>query len=141
MAYVIGAFVGLGVVLLAYLIGFDRDRAFYPAVLIVIASYYILFAAMGGPTSAIWIEAAATSLFAALAIVGFRKNLWFVVIGLLAHGTFDFIHPALIDNSGVPSWWPPFCLSADLLIGVGLAMYLAGFRRPLGEKSNRLSSS
>ena len=28
--------------------GFDRDRAFYPTVMIVIASYYVLFAAMSG---------------------------------------------------------------------------------------------
>jgi hypothetical protein len=31
---------------LATVVGFDRERAFYPTVMIVIASYYVLFAAM-----------------------------------------------------------------------------------------------
>ena len=40
MPYVIGIVLSLGVALLARGVGFDRDRAFYPTVLIVIASYY-----------------------------------------------------------------------------------------------------
>jgi hypothetical protein len=32
------------VVGLAVMVGFDRERVFYPTVLIVIASYYVLFA-------------------------------------------------------------------------------------------------
>jgi hypothetical protein len=46
MAYVVGIVLSVGVALLARSVGFDRDRAFYPTVLIVIASYYVLFAAM-----------------------------------------------------------------------------------------------
>jgi hypothetical protein len=30
----------------AALVGFDRDRAFYPTLQVVIASYYVLFAVM-----------------------------------------------------------------------------------------------
>ena len=47
MEYLIG--VGLAVVVCAFatLVGFDRDRVFYPTLATVIATYYILFAVMG----------------------------------------------------------------------------------------------
>ena len=48
MPYVIGIVLSVGVALFARYVGFDRDRAFYPTVMIVIASYYVLFAAMSG---------------------------------------------------------------------------------------------
>jgi hypothetical protein len=39
MPYVIGIVLSLGVAFFAKSVGFDRDRAFYPTLLIVIASY------------------------------------------------------------------------------------------------------
>jgi multidrug transporter EmrE-like cation transporter len=45
---VIGLLLALVVSLLAWAAGFDRDRSFYPTVLCVVASYYVLFAVMGG---------------------------------------------------------------------------------------------
>jgi hypothetical protein len=47
MEYLIGVILTLAVVVFAAVVGFDRDGAFYPTVLIVIASYYALFAVMG----------------------------------------------------------------------------------------------
>jgi hypothetical protein len=38
--------------------GVDRDRALHPAVLVVIASYYVLVAVMGGSSHALVIEGA-----------------------------------------------------------------------------------
>jgi len=38
------------------LAGFDRDRAFYPTLLVVIASYYVLFTVMGGSRPALRVE-------------------------------------------------------------------------------------
>lgn len=43
---------GIGVVLLAHVLKFDRDRSFYPTVLI--ASYYVLFDMMA--EGHIWTE-------------------------------------------------------------------------------------
>ena len=39
MAYVVGIVLSLSVAVFARRVGFDRDRAFYPTVLIVIASH------------------------------------------------------------------------------------------------------
>lgn len=124
MGYLIGAALAALVGALATMIGFDRDRAFYPTVMIVIASYYVLFAISGGATSSIVIEAAVMSLFAAAAIVGFRRSLWLVVAALAAHGIFDWLHSPMIANAGVPPWWPPFCLAYDVVAAAYLAIRL-----------------
>ena len=78
MEYLIG--VGLAVLVCAFaaLVGFDRDRVFYPTVVIVNATYYILFAVMGSSIPALMVESLITCVFAALAVAGFKKNLWLI---------------------------------------------------------------
>ncbi|MDF2447441.1 MAG: hypothetical protein K0S46_2677 [Moraxellaceae bacterium] len=124
MEYLAGAGLALGVSLLATVIGFDKDRAFYPTLMIVIASYYGLFAVMGGSLEALVIESAVLLVFLAAAILGFRKNLWLVVGALFGHGIFDLVHGHLITNPGVPAWWPMFCLTYDVVAAGYLAWLL-----------------
>jgi hypothetical protein len=131
MEYLIGSAVAISVCLAASLVGFDKDRAFYPVVLIVIALYYILFAAMGASIQTLLVELAAAGTFGAVAVVGFKRNLWLIVVGLAAHGAFDLLHPLLPQNPGVPIWWPGFCLTYDLTAAVYL-MFLLKFRVKFG---------
>lgn len=121
MEYIIGAVLALAVGIFATFIGLDRDRALYPAILIVIGFLYTLFAVMGGRTEAIYLEIAAGVVFAALAVAGFRWTLWFAVAGLAAHGIFDFVHAYIIQNPGVPSFWPAFCSAYDIVAAAYLA--------------------
>jgi hypothetical protein len=79
MEYLIGVGLALVVCAFAMLAGFDRDRVFYPTLLTVIATYYILFAVMGSSTPALAIESAVAGTFLVLAVAGFKKNLWLVV--------------------------------------------------------------
>ncbi len=111
MAYLVGVFLAFTVSILATLVGLDRDRAFYPTVMIVIASYYGLFAVMGGSTRALTIESVIMAGFLVVSILGFKLNLWILVGALFAHGIFDLVHGYLISNLGVPAWWPMFCLT------------------------------
>jgi hypothetical protein len=104
----------VGVALSARYVGFDRDRAFYPTVLIVIASYYVLFAAMSESVEIVLLESAVMTVFVIAAVVGFKTSAWIVVGGLAGHGVFDVLHGNILENSGVPVWWPPFCLAYDL---------------------------
>jgi hypothetical protein len=132
MEYLIGIVLAMVVCAFALLVGFDRDRVFYPTVAIVNASYYILFAVMGSSTQALVIESVAVSTFLVLAVAGFKMNLWLVVAALIGHGVFDFFHRLLIPNPGVPIWWPGFCLSFDIFAGLFLAILLmrrSGFAR------------
>lgn len=121
MEYVVGTGLALTVGAFASIAGYDRDRSFYPTVLIVVASYYDLFAIIGERDGALGPEIAASMMFIALSVVGFRTSLWVVVAALAGHGLFDFAHGQFIDNPGVPAWWPMFCLSYD----VSAAAYLA----------------
>jgi hypothetical protein len=95
-------------------IAFDRERGFYPLILIVIATYYILFATIGLSKSAALLESLAAAVFVAIAVTGYKRNLWIVAAGLATHGLFDLLHAKLINDPGVPSFWPPFCLGYDL---------------------------
>lgn len=130
MAYLIGVVLALAVSLFAKLVGLDKDRAFYPTVLVVVASYYDLFAVMAGSTQAIGSELAATVVFLIAVVLGFKRNLWIVVGALAGHGLFDWVHPQLISNPGVPSWWPAFCMTYDLAAAVCLAWLLNHRLRP-----------
>jgi hypothetical protein len=120
----IGSILSLAVAGFAAAIGFDRERAFYPTVLIVIGSYYVLFAAMGAFRRTLIIESATASGFLLVAVLGFRRSLWLVVAALVGHGVFDFVHHFFIDNPGVPHWWPGFCLAFDVLVGAFLTVRL-----------------
>ncbi len=121
MSYVIGVALALLVAAFARWSGFGRDRSFYPTVLIVVASYYVLFAVMGGSTRALVIELIVMAPFAVSAVVGFERNLQLVAAGLAAHGVMDFFHARIVINPGVPVWWPGFCLAFDVAAGAWLA--------------------
>src|ERR1700758_2939896 len=110
MEYPIGLFLSLAVAGLATMIGLDREAAFYPTVLIVIASYYVLFAVMAASGRTLVLEIVVASGFLVFAIIGYKRNLWLVAVALVGHGVFDIVHHLLIDNPGVPHWWPGFCL-------------------------------
>jgi hypothetical protein len=118
----VGALLAVIVGLFATAVGLDRDRAFYPTVTIVVASYYALFAIMAASLHALVLESLVGAVFLALAATGFRSSLWLVVCALAGHGIFDLAHGSIIANPGVPGWWPAFCLMYD----VTAAIYLAG---------------
>jgi hypothetical protein len=123
MEYLVGLILGLVVAGFATMSGFDRDRAFYPTVLIVIASYYTLFALMGASGyPALVIEIAAGLAFSVFAVLGFKKNMWLAASAIAGHGVFDFfVHHALVTNPGMPVWWPGFCGTIDIVLGGWLA--------------------
>lgn len=121
MEFLIGVTLALAVSLGGTAAGLDKERAFYTAVALAIGTYYLLFAVMGGTTQALLQELAAYAVLATVAVLGFRKNLWLVVLALAGHGVFDLIHARLILNDGVPDYWPMFCMSYD----VAAAFYLA----------------
>jgi hypothetical protein len=133
MEYLIGVGVAVAVYVFAMVSGFDRERVFYPTVLVVVGHYYILFAAMGSSTPVLALESLAAAVFLALAVIGFKKSLWLISAALAGHGIFDLFHYLLIQNPGVPAWWPGFCMSFDVLAGGFLALLLmrrSGFASP-----------
>jgi len=114
MEYIVGVALALFVCGAALLLRMDRDRVFYPTVLIVIATYYVLFAVIDGSHAVLLFEIAVAAVFIVVAVVGFKRNLWLVAGALAAHGVLDFYHHTLVHNTGVPRGWPGFCLAFDL---------------------------
>jgi hypothetical protein len=98
--------------------------------MIVIASYYGLFAVMGGSMEALALESAVLLVFLVAAVIGFKMNLWIVAGALLSHGIFDLLHGHLIANPGVPVWWPMFCLTYDVAAAGYLAWLLQQAKAP-----------
>ena len=121
---VIGMVLALAVGCFATMTRLDRDRAFYPTVLIVVASYYVLFAAIGGTSRTVIVESAIAAVFLVAASWGFRRSSWIVVAALAAHGVFDMLHGFVIANPGVPAWWPAFCCAYDVAAAAFLAWML-----------------
>lgn len=132
MPFFIGIALALAVGVFARWVGLDRDRAFYPTVMIVIASLYSLFAIMAGSPAVLIAEFAIGAGFIALATAGFKRSLWLVVAALAAHGLFDLFHPHAFHNPGVPAWYPEFCLAYD----VAAAAFLARRLRQLESASD-----
>lgn len=116
MIIALGAVLAAALMGLAHWLGFDRDRSFFPTVLMVIAGYYVLFAFMAG--QAILFELLAALVFCAVAVVGYWRDLLWVPVGVLLHGAFDVIHPYAVVNDGVPAWWPAICLGFDVVLGL-----------------------
>ena len=124
MEYLIGSVLACLAAAFGNLVGMDRDRAFYATVLVVVATYYLLFACMAGSTAALLAELLPALLFVGLAGWGFRASSWLVVGGLALHGVFDLFHATVITNPGVPAWWPGFCMSYDVAAAACLAVLL-----------------
>jgi len=133
--YVIGIILSVSVALFARWVGFDRDRAFYPTVLMVIASYYVLFAAMSESVHTVLFESTAMTVFVIAAVAGFKFSAWIVVAALAGHGVFDAVHRKLVEDAGVPVWWPAFCLAYDLGAAGSLAWIVK--RQPRGYSSDQ----
>ena len=94
----------------------------------MIASYYVLFAAIGDSVETVLLESVAMIGFAITAVAGFKVSVWIVVGALAGHGVFDALHGEVLENSGMPVWWPAFCLAYDLGAAASLAWLVK--RRP-----------
>lgn len=124
----IGILLAVIMAFLAKVTNFDRDRSYYAVVLIVIASYYVLFACIAN--EAIVAEIFVASIFSILAIVGVFRCPLLLGIGIFMHGVFDLVHGYIISNSGVPVWWPAFCASIDVVLGLWV-IYLVKTKKGL----------
>jgi hypothetical protein len=116
-------------------LGMDRERVFYPAVLIAVASYYLAFAVIDGRREVMLSELAIAAIFVAGAVAGFRYNPWLAVVALAGHGVMDGFHHHVVHNIGVPRVWPGFCMTFDVTAAAFVA--LAMLARARGERAQK----
>jgi hypothetical protein len=118
MEYIVGTALALLFCAAAAALGMDRERAFYPAVAIAVASYYLAFAVVDGRAEVMQSEVAIAAIFIVAAVAGFKSSPWFAVVALGGHGVMDAFHHNLVQNTGVPQVWPGFCMTFDVTAAV-----------------------
>jgi hypothetical protein len=59
---------------------------------------------------------------------------------MAGHGVMDFSHAGLIADPGVPSWWPAFCGSFDIVAGAWIGWLTLSRRSPKGRQ-DRIESA
>jgi hypothetical protein len=124
MEYLVGITLALLFCAAAAGLGMDRERAFYPAVVMAVASYYVAFAVADGRAEVMRSEVAIAAVFIVAAVAGFKFNPWIAVAALAGHGVMDLFHHQLVHNEGVPQAWPGFCASFDVTAGVLVAVLM-----------------
>lgn len=140
MEYIVGITLALFFCAAAAWLGMDRERVFYPAVTIAVASYYLAFAVADGRSEVMAVEVAIAAVFIVAAVAGFKFNPWFAVVALGGHGVMDVFHHHLVHNTGVPQVWPGFCMSFDVTAGVLVACVMLVRARAQG-RSQRHSTA
>jgi hypothetical protein len=133
MEYLIGITLALFFCAAATGLGLDRERAFYPAVAIAVASYYLAFAVVDGRNEVMRSEVLIAAAFIVAAVAGFKRSPWFAVAALGGHGVMDAFHHHLVRNTGVPQVWPGFCMTFDVTAAAFVALVMLA--RARGERS------
>lgn len=129
MEYIVGITLALFFCVAAAGLGMDRERAFYPAVAIAVASYYLAFAVVDGRNEVMQSEVAIAAVFIVAAVAGFKRSPWFAVVALGGHGVMDTFHHHLVHNTGVPQVWPGFCMAFDVTAAVLVALVMVARAR------------
>ena len=136
MEYIVGITLGLLFCGAAAGLGMDRERVFYPAVLIAVASYYLAFAVVDGRNEVMLSELAIAAIFIAGAVAGFKVNPWIAVVALAGHGVMDGFHHHVVHNLGVPRVWPGFCMSFDVTAAAFVAWVMLARARGRREQQS-----
>ena len=136
MEYLVGIALALLFCAAAAGLGMDRERVFYPVVVMAVASYYLAFAVVDGRNGVMLSEVAIAAVFIVGAVAGFKLNPWIAVVALGGHGVMDAFHDHLVHNTGVPQVWPGFCMTFDVTAAALVALVmLARARGRRAQKS------
>lgn len=120
----------LGLLLAGIAIAMVKDVKLPPRTyaigMFVLPMIYILFALLGGDMAAMGVEFLYGLPFFLIAFIcakrGFKGSGLLVVALWALHAAYDVYHPVLVDNAGVPGWYPAFCFAFDLVMVVYVLM-------------------
>lgn len=98
----------------------------YPFTLLTLPLIYIFFAIYGNDFQALKLETLIGLPFLIVAVICFKKDVrnsaYIMALAWLLHGVYDALHPTLFHNAGAPLWWPAFCGSVDIVVGIYLIL-------------------
>lgn len=129
MEYIIGVVLASLTASAANLLSRDGRKIFYPCVLTVVGVGYIGFTLLISHKFEFGWEVILAVLFTLLAVSGYYRSLWLIVIGLMLHGVYDLVHidffqVGAIQDEGNPLWWTAFCYAYDMTLALWLVWYL-----------------
>ena len=130
----IGAFLGLLTIWGVNRLGIGRWN--YPIGLICLPFIYVGFALIAARPDLVWHEIAWGGVFIIFGFIALARTnkVILIILGLLwlLHAGFDLLHHNLIENPGVPVWYPGLCAGFDVVIG-SFILWLAS--RPSNAES------
>jgi hypothetical protein len=82
---------------------------------------YFGFGVADGRPSAIAVQALSAGVFLTIGLLGaYHESATLLGAGYIAHAGWDWLHHDHHGPTYVRTWYPPFCVVADLVIGVPL---------------------
>jgi hypothetical protein len=121
----VGLALGLITNAFAALLSHEDALVYLAIVLAAIGWVYLGFAIADGRPSAIAVQAGSAVVFLNVAFLGFQHDSELVLgVGFLMHAAWDWLHHDGHGPTHVRTWYPPFCVVADVVIAVPL---LAGW--------------
>ena len=102
----------------------------YPLILSLYPVIYFCFALYANDNEALFNELIFAIPIFFICIISAIKNIkysaFILAVGYIGHAIYDIIHHQLFINSGTPLWWPEFCGTVDLIIGIYLIFFAVG---------------
>ncbi len=99
----------------------------YPLVLSIYPMFYFGFAIYANDQAALMQELKYSIPIFIICIITAIKDIKYSVfvlsLGYIGHGIYDAVHIHLFENPGMPIWWPEFCGTADIIMGLYLIVY------------------
>jgi len=112
----IGVLLGAGGFAVGQLLLPASWRLWFEAALVAwIGAIYVGFGLVSGTWSSV-IEVAGAIVMLFLAVLGGASNVWLLPLALLLHAGWDAAHHDGRISQGVPRWYPSFCAAADLVL-------------------------
>jgi hypothetical protein len=121
---VTGVAIGVAALVPHFFLSPELSLAFAAVLLGIVAGVYFGFAVMKGSNFQQQVEFNVASLFGIAALLGIGISAWFLPVGYIAHGLWDFAHHnrASLRLVSIPQWYIPWCVVIDLIIGFGLVV-------------------
>jgi hypothetical protein len=117
-----GVLVGLASLAPHFFLPHDLSVQFAALLVALIAGIYFGFAVVNGATREQLIEFNVAGLFLLAALIGIALWPGVIVIAYFAHALWDTAHHNRLRLSlvAIPTWYVPWCVVIDIIIGAGL---------------------
>jgi len=120
--YLLGGVIGIGSLPVHAILPLLQSIELAAILMGVIAGAYIGFAARAGDLRIFALELVVALAFAFAALAGLWWSMWVIPAVYVLHAGWDLLHRHEALQDILPDWYVPFCLSVDVIAGLGLIL-------------------